>query len=97
MRVQYSTKAYSDLLDIHDYLINNFGTIVADKKIFKLKRDIDYLGNDPFMGRSVDGHDQNLRQTRSGPSIILYDVNDKVVEILHIIDGRTNYKKNLDI
>ena len=95
MRVQYSQKAYGDLLVIHDYLIDNFGTNVADRKIFEIKRDIDYLANDPYMGRSVDGHDQNLRQFCSSPNIILYNVEDITVEILHVVDGRTDYKKNL--
>ena len=95
MRVEYSQKAVKDLILIHDYLIENFGANVADKKIFEIKNDIDYLARDPFMGRSVDGHDQNLRQFRSGPSVILYDVDDNVVEILHIVDGRTNYQNDL--
>jgi plasmid stabilization system protein ParE len=95
MILKYSQKALNDINVIYDYLFDNFGERVADGRRNEIHKSIRLLGDNPFMGRSIDGHDQNLRQTRSNQSIIMYDIDDKTLEILHIVDGRTDFKNNL--
>ena len=96
MNIRFSPKSINDINKIYRYLYENFGERVADEKRERIHDDIDMLENNPFLGRSIDGHDQNLRQLTSYyPTVIIYDINDLVVEILHIVDGRTDYKNNL--
>ena len=91
MKVRISHKANEDIMCIYLYLEDVFGISVADRKIANLYRDINHLINNPFMGKSVYGKDQNLRTLFSKPNIILYDINNDVIEILHILDGRSNW------
>ena len=95
MRITFSIKADNEIQNIYEYHYHGFGLRVVDEKVNKIYKDIFLLEKDPFMGRSIDGHDQNLRQLSSGPTIIVYDINDSVIEILHIVDGRTDYRNNL--
>jgi len=97
MRISFSENADADIQEIYEYLCYNFNSRIADEKVNGIYKSIKYLADNPFMGRSVDGHDQNLRQLCSPPNIILYDVTDTAVEILHVVDGRMNYKKKLKI
>jgi len=66
-------------------------TVIAQEKIEKLHKDNDLLEDHPFMGRSIDGYDENLRILLSRPCVIIYDFDGEVVEILHVVEGRTNY------
>ena len=97
MRLNYSTDAENEIDAIYDYLFKNFGEKQATEKITNLYKSIELLIDNPFMGKSVDGHDQNLRTLFSKPNIILYDIDDNIIEILHIVDARTNYKNNLKL
>jgi plasmid stabilization system protein ParE len=94
MKVVYTRKATNDLNNVFDYLYISFGEKVATEKVFELKHTIDLLGNNSYMGKSISDYDKTLRQFRYGASIIIYQVNS-VVEILHIVDARTDYIKNL--
>ena len=95
MKVIISDVAEAEIFEIHTYLYVSFGERIADEKLLGIKKDIDLIGEHPFIGRSVDGHDQNFRQFYSKPNIIIYDIEDGVVEILHVVDARTDYISRL--
>ena len=97
MIIKISDDARYEIESITEYLATNFGLRIAREKLAKLYSDIDYLIDNPFMGRSVDGHDKNLRILSSKPNVIIYDVNDRTVEILHIVDSRTDYIRTLNL
>ena len=73
----------------------NFGAKIASAKIANLKAEIRTLKQHPFMGKSCDRHDENFRLLVSKPNVVIYDINDEVIEILHIVDARTDYTTNL--
>ena len=91
-RIKYSRKARSDLQEIYDYLDESFGSQIADKKFDQIINDIDLLGEDPYIGKKIEG---NMRKWRSGPSIIIYDIEEITIEILHVVDGRSDYFNRL--
>jgi len=95
MKICYSPTATDEMAAIHDYLCDNFGLKLANEKIAKILEDIERLGEHPFMGRSVDGNDQNLRRFYSAPNMIIYDICDDSLEILHVVDSRTDYIRKL--
>jgi len=95
MKVQIHPKATAEIYGIYGYLCDAFSERLADKKVAQIYKDIYMLGNNPFMGRSVDGNDKNLRQFFSAPNIIIYDINDRALEILHVVDARSDYIQNL--
>jgi len=90
-----SDVAQGQLEDIQEYIHTKFGSRVADEKIAKIFRTFALLCNDPYMGRSLDRNDQNLRIYHHAPNAIIYDVDGNVLEIVHITDARTNYIKRL--
>jgi len=76
---------------IYDYLYENFGFKIAEVKLQEIKDIINVLHESPFFGRAIF---DNLRKLNSGPCIIIYEVTN-VVEILHIVDGRSDYMETL--
>jgi len=94
MRVAYSKDALIEMDVIYEHICANFGYRVAHAKIANLREDINRLGQHPFMGKSCDGHDENFRLLVSKPNVIIYDINDEVIEILHVVDARTDYVRN---
>ena len=92
MRVEVSQKARDDLQVIYNYLYDCFGARVAEVKLQGIRKDIDMLGENPFMGRAFVN---NLRLLNSGLSIIVYEVDDRVLEVLHVVDGRSDYARTL--
>ena len=95
MRIKYSKDALVEMDAIYEHICDKFGYRVADTKTASLKADIKRLESDPFMGKSCDGHDENFRQIFFKPNIVIYDINDEVIEILHVVDARTDYVKNI--
>ena len=95
MRVKIFPKATNDIAYIYAYLCEAYSMRLADEKVAQVYADIDLLAEHPFMGKSIDGHDQNFRQFYSNPNVIIYDINDQVLEILHIVDARMDYVRLL--
>ena len=92
MQIIYSQKSKEEIEDIQDYLIDNFGERLAGEKIDMIRDDISILSENPFYGRLiVDG----IRKLNSGMSVILYEVQEKSVEIHHVVDSRTNWVRTL--
>ena len=91
MILNISKEAFTDIFNIEQYLARHFGIRIAKEKIAKLYKDIKILADNPYMGKCADGHDENFRLLSSPPNIILYDVTDTTIEILHVADARTDY------
>lgn len=92
MQIIYSPKSKTELENIHDYLIENFGSRIASEKIDMIRDDITRLSCDPFFGRLiVDG----IRKLNSGMSMIIYEVQEKYIEIHHVVDCRTDWARTL--
>lgn len=94
MEIIYSPKSTSDIEEIQDYLVENFGHRVANEKIDKIRETIEILKTDPFFGRHIV---DNIHKLKSGMSIIIYEVTDRFVEIHHVVDGRKDWVRTLGI
>ena len=92
MKLYFSLKARNDLRNIHQYLCDYFDEKIAHEKLVKVLKDVDLLVENPFMGVAIT---DNMRKLGSGPSIIIYEVVENIIEILHIVDSRTDYMKKL--
>ena len=95
MELIISPQAENEIDDIYHYLFLRFSVDIADEKINGLYKSIFRLLEHPFMGRSLDGHDENLRILSSPPNVVIYNINDRVLEVLHVVDARTNYISNI--
>lgn len=95
MRLKYSADIAKEMRVIFRYVRKNFGLKVAERSIKNIYDNLDLLCKNPFMGKSCDRHDENFRQIFFKPNVIIYDINDEVIEILHIVDARMDYVTNL--
>jgi plasmid stabilization system protein ParE len=95
MRIEYSPKADKDLINIYHYLADNFGELVAKEKIDKVIDYIDLLADNAYFGKSIDGKDKNLRLISIPPCVVVYNIDAPIIEIVHIVDARTDYIRNL--
>jgi plasmid stabilization system protein ParE len=93
MKTNISQKAHNDINQIYDYVAYYFGLNVAEMALEKLEKDISILGEMPFFGKAIER--TGLRMLVSKPSIIIYEVTDAVLEILHIVDARSDYANTL--
>ncbi|MCL2570695.1 MAG: type II toxin-antitoxin system RelE/ParE family toxin [Firmicutes bacterium] len=92
MHIEISQKARNDLQLIYDYLCESFGSKVAEDKLQEIKKDINLLGQMPFFGKALF---DNLRKLNSGINIIIYEIQNHTVAILHVVDGRSDYARVL--
>jgi len=94
-KLKISKEAECEIDGIYEYLLNNFGTRIADEKIAKIYVTFEILCHDPYMGRSLDRNDQNLRIYVHKPNVIIYDIDNNALEILHVVDARTDYIRRI--
>ena len=91
MQIIYSPKSIKDIENIQDYLEGRFGSRIADE-IMELRKDIKILEENPYFGRQVM---HGVRKFNSGLSIIIYEIKNQRIEILHVVDGRSDYANTL--
>ena len=99
MKIQYSEQFSKDIFVLYVYLYESFGERVADEKVDKIHDDIAKLADHPFMGKCLDGHDQNFRFLVCGKSVVIYDVNDydNIIEVLRVVSAREDYMRWIPI
>ncbi len=100
MRIVYRPAAISDLRSTSDYIACTLQNPKAAQKLREqILRGISRLRENPFMGVSLrgrlDGFYGAMRVLIVGKQLVFYEVQDETVEIIRILDGRTDYLSRL--
>ena len=87
-----SNVAKEDLIRIHQYVVEKFGLVQADKYFDSLFQYFEIISQRPFSLESVDYLRQGYRRCVCGSESIYYKIaNDGIVEIMAII-GKQDLK-----
>ena len=100
MELKYRPAAIKDMKDACDYIQVHLKNPTAAKSLkIKLLRGASLLGENPFIGVSLDsrydGFHTDLRFLVISKHMIFYRVHEDLVEIVRILDGRTDYLSHL--
>jgi len=85
VKYRLSNEAKDDLVRIHRYGINKFGTSQADKYFDSFFECFEIISQRPFSFESVDHLKQNYRRCVCGSDSIFFKVNEDMVEIMAIV------------
>jgi toxin ParE1/3/4 len=89
-----SNVAKEDLIRIHRYGVEKFGTTQADKYFDSFFENFDTIAKNPFSFEAVDYIKTGYRRCVCGADCIYYKINDNIVEIMVII-GKQDLKNIL--
>ena len=85
-----SNLAKEDLIRMHKYGVEKFGTIQADKYFDSFFENFDIIAENPFYFEAVDYIKIGYRRCVSGSDSIYYKVTNDIVEIMAVI-GRQDF------
>ena len=89
-----SNLAKEDLIRIHRYDVEKFGTTQADKYFDSFFENFDIITKNPFYFESVDYIKTGYRHCVCGSDSVYYKINNNIVEIIAIV-GKQDLKNML--
>lgn len=100
MRVKYRPAAISDIQSAADYIEKVLKNRSAAQNLkTKLLQGASLLKENPQMGTPLsskyDGLDTSIRFIVISKQLVFYEISDDVVEIIRVLDGRTDYLTHL--
>lgn len=90
-----SVKAEEDLVEIYSYGILQFGYTQANNYVFGLEETLLKLAQSPFMGKQSDFVSKGLRSFVYKSHIIFYQLEDRGVLIVRILNQSRDYNSFL--
>ena len=84
-KYKLTNEAKNDLIRIHQYGVQKFGTAQADKYFESFFEYFEIISEQPFSFESVDYIKIGYRRCVCGVDSIYYKINENVVEIITII------------
>lgn len=100
MRLQFRPAAIADIQQAAAYIetvLKNRGA--AQKLKTKILQGASLLKENPYMGTPMsskfDGLDTSIRFIVISKQLVFYEVHDDVVEVIRVLDGRTDYLARL--
>ncbi len=91
--VVWSVRSERDLREIWAYLIETAGSRAADEIVRRVVAATRKLAAHPRSGRSRDEIRKGLRSVSAPPFVVFYHVQDNVVSIIRVIDGRRDLER----
>ena len=100
MRIKYRPAAIADIQQTSDYLKTVLKNPTAAASLrSKIMYGISLLKENPSMGALLnskyDGVESNYRFIVISKQIIFYELTDDLIEIIRVLDGRTDYLSKL--
>ena len=100
MRIKYRPAAIADLERACAYLRNNLHNPGAANTLStRVLHSISLLKENPYMGASLAGKNEgletNYRYLIVSKQLVFYEVDGELIEIVRILDGRTDYLAQL--
>ena len=86
--IDWSPDARADLSEIWNYYVTVAGRHTADKIVREIGEMCRLLEDHPFAGRTRDGVRPGVRSIAARPYVVFYRVNNDIVEIVRVLDGR---------
>ena len=93
-RVVLSPKAKSDLSDIWDYTLEQWGLDQAEKYIRELWVAIEQKTGDPKMSIAIGDVRKDYRKIVSGSHVIFFKLMDDGVDIVRILHQRMDFERH---
>ena len=84
-KYKISKEAKKDLIRIHQYGVERFGMVQADKYFNSFFVYFDIIAQRPFAFESVDFIKKGYRRCSCGSDSIYYKINEDIIEIMAII------------
>lgn len=84
-KYRLSNEAKEDLIRIHQYGVERFGVVQADKYFDSFFEYFDIIAERPFSFESVDYLKKGYRRCVCGVDTIYFKINDEIVEIITIV------------
>ena len=100
MRLQYRPAAIADIQRAADYIENVLKNRSAAQRLkAKILQETSLLKENPQMGTLLsskyDGLDTSMRFIVISKQLVFYEIGDDTIEVVRIIDGRTDYLTHL--
>ena len=100
MRLKYRPAAIADIQRAADYIEKVLKTRSAAQRLkTKILQGASLLKENPQMGTLLsskyDGLDTSIRFIVISKQLVFYEISDDVVEIIRVLDGRTDYLVHL--
>jgi toxin ParE1/3/4 len=96
MAHRLAPQARAELSNIWNYIVKESGNIgAADGVIDAITERFYLLSQHPRMGRARDDLRASLRSFAVGQYVIIYNIDDEDVEILHVFHGRQDIEGEL--
>ena len=100
MRLQYRPAAIADIQRAADYIENVLKNRSAAQRLkAKILQGTSLLKENPQMGTLLsskyDGLDTSMRFIVISKQLVFYEIGDDTIEVVRIIDGRTDYLTHL--
>jgi len=95
-KLRIKESALEDIDEIYRYVVKD-GQSIAENQIAKIKAKILLLRAMPNIGVTIydDKQKSKYRSLVSNPYIILYEISEESINVVHVVDGRRNLKKFL--
>ncbi|MGN0529302.1 MAG: type II toxin-antitoxin system RelE/ParE family toxin [Eubacterium sp.] len=100
MKIVYTPAAINDINSTSDYLKNELKNPQAAQKFkehilhtISLLKDNPEIG--PLLSSKYDTVENNYRYIIVNEQIVFYEINDSIIEIIRVLDGRTDYLVHL--
>lgn len=95
MRVQYKPQAIDDIKELHDYISSVLKNPAAAKKLTTaILHSVSQLKTNPLLGAELRGKfdiDTDIRFIIVSKQLIFYRVQNDIITIIRVIDGRRDY------
>ncbi len=95
MKIIYKKATIDDLLNIENYIINQFHNIQAANKLkSNIVNTISLLKDNPYLGSKMSDRfsiDTSFRYLVVSKQIVFYNTNKENIEIIRILDSRQDY------
>jgi plasmid stabilization system protein ParE len=96
MKIQYRPAAIMDVQKASEYIAKDLKNPVAAARLReKILHSVSLLKENPFMGAplagKMDGIETELRYIVVNRQMVFYEPHEEVIEIIRILDGRTDY------
>ena len=99
MKLRYTPEARSDLREMYEYISGTLkNPIAANRSSASVLENCSHLKDYPRMGAELSekvGRETDLRYLVCGNYIVFYRVEQEVISVIRILDGRTNYMRVL--
>jgi plasmid stabilization system protein ParE len=91
-KVEWSVEARLDLVDILEFYIKRNGNTTYSRKLYSgINKLIRLLSNNPYLGKTDD---PSIRALVNGDYQIIYEITDKMILIVMILDCRRDTEDN---